>query len=293
MLTLWSLGEISFQIQTLKQWNGKVLIYDSDRMKLKDAQLTCNDFFGHLPFVHSSDDVDEIGHFGEYIWLGAKPEDKNSSDSLDVYEWSDGSPFDYRAWHSSHPPCKGSCCAVALYPDDNVGNRMVTTECLSTNSMVCILPTLSNVSSDEFGTIYSRLMFNGIFDRHRVRDYLQQVSIDILEKRAKELAEQATQLEEQLNESILQVKDKLKSIHFIHQESINAVNETTLKIESQNEESKFQIAGKFSSLQVCLWLIAFFLLLHSVVLFILFGMRSKASHSQASEIIQCDSSDRI
>ena len=86
-------------------------------MTLEEARNSCSQFGGQLPSVHSKEDISALGQYtGQFVWLGAKPENKSfSSKPLRAFEWADGSPFDYHVWKYS-TPCTDSCCGVAITP---------------------------------------------------------------------------------------------------------------------------------------------------------------------------------
>lgn len=145
----------------LHPYQGKMAFYDKGRkFTLHEAHKFCSEFGGHLPSVHSSEDFDQLfammGNDTErYMWLGAVPKYQNTS--FGVYEWADGTPFDFNLWHGSHPSCNSSCCGVAT---NNFGTRtgskvlkFFDTYCDADRSAVCVTSLLTNQSSQVWLTL--------------------------------------------------------------------------------------------------------------------------------------------
>lgn len=140
------------ECDSIHLWDGKIVYFQEKDRNLSETIKACNQLGGQLPSVHSEEDIEQISALsGSHtrLWLGAKAEDKSSSPNERVYEWLDGSPFDYLDWWDEEL-CSASCCGVGLSYPDPFGNRLWTPECDNNRSMICVLPVLTNASVQNF-----------------------------------------------------------------------------------------------------------------------------------------------
>lgn len=131
---------------TLHVRNEKIIYFDESlKMKLTGAIKFCSDVNGHLPSVHSIEDIQELSEivgFDTKIWLGAKPEVKLSyGNSLGAYKWTDETSFSYQNWAPGQPNCTSSCCGVSL-----VNGQMDTGRCFVSQNFVCVVRQITNSS---------------------------------------------------------------------------------------------------------------------------------------------------
>jgi hypothetical protein len=80
-------------------------------MHLGDAEDNCQAIGGHLVSIHSQEENDYVGTLADMatvatgrVWIGAigdGPDGDFCSGSAGVYEWTDGSPWDYENWRTS------------------------------------------------------------------------------------------------------------------------------------------------------------------------------------------------
>lgn len=119
-------------------WQGNVIYYNlSISLNFSEAVDYCGQFGGHLPSVHSREDIDELyqaipGELSD-LWLGAEPRYKGSSfSSFKDHKWMDGSPSNYE---EEYLHCPHHCCGVAL-----IRGRMVNGPCGFKLVPVCVLP---------------------------------------------------------------------------------------------------------------------------------------------------------
>lgn len=147
----------STEAMSLHVWKGQIVVFREKWMTLNETQLLCDQLGGHLPSVHSEEDVLEMTSIvgnASFVWLGAKPADKSLQDTDELaFEWADGTPFDLEEWSSKYLRCKSSCCGVSLTRDDSSGKRLYTAPCDDTRSMFCVLSSLApSVDLSEEGS---------------------------------------------------------------------------------------------------------------------------------------------
>lgn len=258
----------------LHVWRGQIVYYGGDREAgLKETEEACAKLGGHLPSVHSSQDIHEliqlIGQDAR-LWLGAKSQNNQSPLSpRGVYEWSDGTRFDYQGWVKSYPNCQAACCGVGfttVYEDG-----LVDKECKIQRRMICVMPILTNATArDWIANELSNLNLSSS-NESDIREMEQQLSIDILNETMTSLQQssgylytQLSRLESQFSESIRAVnasltnnEDQLKRILLNLKESLSQKTQQASQVGQQNQTD---LASLSLQVNVCMGFLAFILI---------------------------------
>ena len=131
---------------------GDILFFgEQEKMNLTTAEERCSKMYGQLPIVHSKDFAGELSRIlgqGNYAWLGTKKLNISSSLQPRVYEWSDGSDFDFNEWWGGQPTCQSACCGVSLIAKN--GGQLYDEPCRVLNQFICIIHSFSNESDSEW-----------------------------------------------------------------------------------------------------------------------------------------------
>ena len=181
-----------------------------DEVNLGKAIEICSQLSGHLPIVHSQEDIDSLP-LVDNIWLGAKKNNKISPRGL-IYEWLDASPFNFTKWDEGNPNCTSSCCGVSLESRPNrihgqrfLSNRsFVDIPCTEERDVICELSFLSKEAAQKLveGTV------NEAFANSSIRLMEQQFAIAILNDTLADVLEATKPLYEEFQEHL--VKERLQ-----------------------------------------------------------------------------------
>lgn len=152
LLVIHSSMDIFTNGASLHTWKGDILYFQEEKVNLLEAIDICNKMQGHLPSVHSAQDVSELVHLlgqdiKKWLWLGAEPANHESPGEKFNYKWSDGSPFDFNDWYPGFPKCNRKCCGVAITnfgPNARRPHKMFDVGCYEQNyTVACVLPSLT------------------------------------------------------------------------------------------------------------------------------------------------------
>lgn len=105
-------------------------------MTLAEAEALCKSLGGQLPSLHSNEDAQFLSNIvpaEQNIWLAGR----HVSRSPRIFEWTDGTAFDYVPWKSPHPNCEEECCGIALHADTDDGRSIFDCSCSNTRLAVC------------------------------------------------------------------------------------------------------------------------------------------------------------
>lgn len=184
-------------------WKEKMVYSDKSRLTIMEAQEKCSKMGGHLPSIHSADEVKEIldMSFATSVWLGAKTLSKN--DAQVSFQWSDGSKFDFEQFDPELKECSFTCCGIGLdlraekyYVMHSFGdlqflasnNHMMIMDCNELHEWHCLLPFLTGQAAISW--IQNQgLLSNLTSNDTSVKDFEQQLAIDLLNETLTSLQE--------------------------------------------------------------------------------------------------------
>lgn len=263
-------------------WRGKIIYYGgSKEMPLQEAMSTCNNLGGQLPSVHSHQDIAELIHvIGQEarLWLGAKPKNTLSPNNRDtMYEWLDGTPFDYtRGWVRGYPSCHDLCCGVGfttVYEDG-----LVDKECSIHRRLICMLPVMTNETAKAW--LSSQLEeLSSHFNESNALDFEQQLALEILNETLynmqvntdiimANLSNLETSLRQQLNNlnaSVMMNEQHLSELFVDVKSSVSLkAHEASLKTQ-QNET---ELSSLSTRINICFVLLSFIVIVLLVTIMI-------------------------
>ena len=134
----------------VRHTSGDLYFFNEQRyMTLIESEELCKSLGGQLPSIHSEADAKFLANIVPpegSIWLAGRM----VSRSPRIYEWTDGSPFDYVPWKSPFPNCEEECCGIAMYAasDVSANKKIFDCSCNSTSLTVCKI-TMSPASLAE------------------------------------------------------------------------------------------------------------------------------------------------
>ena len=136
-------------------FQGSCYVLLPEAVHLDEAEEACVESGGHLVSIHSQEENDYVGTLADMAtmnpgrcWIGAigdGPMGDFCSGSAGIYEWTDGSAWDYENWRdsTSEPngcgtaPPKDAVMFFALSQGANYGWNDVRADRLNTSGYVC------------------------------------------------------------------------------------------------------------------------------------------------------------
>jgi len=108
----------------------------SESKNWNSAENACIDNSAHLASIHSDEEVDFLSNIlnvqSRYFWIGLEWKEN-------VYQWSDGSSFDFNNWNSGEPNGAGSenCAHVYHIPDHGAHDKWNDARCVIDMPYIC------------------------------------------------------------------------------------------------------------------------------------------------------------
>lgn len=172
-LAIWSSekcdGRLTDQ-EEIRVWNGRIVYYTGRGVKkdLWGAEKMCTDLGGHLPDIHSVQDIIDLTLHNEFapFWTRARESDTNRS----VYVWKSGIPVDKKL--IKNDTCLDRCCGLTI---DLFSVGFDKKSCAEKNRVICFLPILTN----EVANLWYQLQVNF----HRSFNVNDETAIEYIKER--------------------------------------------------------------------------------------------------------------
>lgn len=255
LLYLFQLSNFVQGVHPIHIWKENMVYFDKSLATLGEAQEKCRKMGGNLPSIHSQRDCEDLLEMSitSVFWSGAKTFSKDYAQV--AFEWSDGSKFDFEVFKSNSRKCNFTCCGIELgfdrettwdsfridhttfeeYFPPSFYYKMNIANCDQKRQWFCLLPFLTGPAAISW--IQNQgLLSNLTSNDSSVRDFEQQLAIDLLNETLTNLQEMTRPI---LHKLELHLANETKREESIHQR-LDKLNETLItlleKAHSHGEE---------------------------------------------------------